>query len=355
MRKIPPATTLVWYTAFYIGLGWQWIAKTNPTFGEEENPLEPFNVFLKFFLSSFVFICIGTAQYLVYEISTMFKQTSPSLEFVDLCLFANCSVLVLTEPFSGHYIHGKAPWGSSDLPLAWLSQALGDEAAGRLPPRGFGVREAEAKKSVADPITFDIFIHKNMRADYDKLWKAQVEEEMSKEKKAKAEAAKAAKKGKGKKGAAGAHVAAENEAEDRISRVEAKKRRLNKMLCEKVEEVNSKGPDNVVVRSICERLTQSAPARFNVDEAEPEVPFVVVRDTHERAPAFEHFLYCCLDVDLVQFMALWWFFFEEYVTGDPMQAVALTYLVEAAFKRLRAILGENNLVKKTFTDGAFLN
>ena len=51
MRKIPPATTLIWFTAFYIGLGWQWIAKANPEFTETENPLEPFNPFLKFFLS----------------------------------------------------------------------------------------------------------------------------------------------------------------------------------------------------------------------------------------------------------------------------------------------------------------
>ena len=59
MRKIPPATTLIWFAAFYIGLGWQWIAKANPTFVETENPMEPFNPFLKFFLSCFVFFCIG--------------------------------------------------------------------------------------------------------------------------------------------------------------------------------------------------------------------------------------------------------------------------------------------------------
>ena len=59
MRKIPPATTLIWFTAFYIGLGWQWIAKWNPTFSETDNPMEPFNPILKFCTSCSVFFAIG--------------------------------------------------------------------------------------------------------------------------------------------------------------------------------------------------------------------------------------------------------------------------------------------------------
>ena len=59
MRKITPETTLIWFTALYIGLGWQWIAKTNPDFIEENYVNEPFNDFLKFFLCTFVYFCIA--------------------------------------------------------------------------------------------------------------------------------------------------------------------------------------------------------------------------------------------------------------------------------------------------------
>ena len=141
MRKIPPATTLIWFAAFYIGLGWQWIAKTNPDFDETMNPLEPFNPFLKFFLASFVFICIATVQHIISFIQSF--PTSESLDFVDVCTFANCSVLMLTSPFGGYYIHGRAPWEQSDLPLAWLKEELDKEAAGKTATRGFGVPFAD--------------------------------------------------------------------------------------------------------------------------------------------------------------------------------------------------------------------
>ena len=123
-------------------------------------------------------------------------------------------------------------------------------------------------------------------------------------------------------------------------------------------------PANVAEKTACQRLRQLPPDTFNatLKEQNPKVPFVLVRDKQENAPTFEQNLYCALDVDLVQLMALWWFFFES-VTGDPttgnnsdpMLAVALTYLVERFLRWLRASLGENNLVNKTFTDERFLN
>ena len=129
MRKIPPATTLIWFTAFYIGLGWQWWGKANPDFNNEMQPLEPFNPFLKFFLAASVFICIVTVQLILSYVQSF--PTSESLDFVDICTFANCSVLMLTSPFGGYYIHGQAPWEQSDLPLAWLKEELDKEAAGK--------------------------------------------------------------------------------------------------------------------------------------------------------------------------------------------------------------------------------
>ena len=137
MRKIPPATTLIWFTALYIGLGWQWIAKTNPDFEEVENPLEPFNDFLKFFLASFVFICIATVQYIIFSINiAVNSEDTEMVAFVDLCSVSNCSVLILTSPFSGYYIHGKAAWAESDLPLSWLIEEFDKERRGDIPKRG---------------------------------------------------------------------------------------------------------------------------------------------------------------------------------------------------------------------------
>ena len=95
-------------------------------------------------------------------------------------------------------------------------------------------------------------------------------------------------------------------------------------------------------------MLQLPPESFNatLSDKNPKVPFVLVRDKQENAPTFEKTLYCALDIDIVQVMALWWFFFESASgnaqTGNnsnPMLAVALTYLVERFLKWLRASLG----------------
>lgn len=57
MRKITPETTLIWFIFFYLCLGWQWIAQTSPVWKEVDEPLVPFNLFLKFFTSSFILLC----------------------------------------------------------------------------------------------------------------------------------------------------------------------------------------------------------------------------------------------------------------------------------------------------------
>ena len=137
MRKVTPETTLIWFIFFYLTLGWQWIGQTNPTFRETEERLQPFNEFLKFFLSTFIYLCIAIVQILIRFILTM-SDDPPSLNFADLCTLANCSVLIMTEKYHGFYIHGRAPWAKSDLPMAWLKLELDLEGDNKRKPRQFG-------------------------------------------------------------------------------------------------------------------------------------------------------------------------------------------------------------------------
>ena len=77
---------------------------------------------------------------------------------------------MLTGPHGGHYIHGKAPWEQSDLPLAWLKEELDKEAAGKLRARGFNVPDAEQSKALAAPSTFEIYAHPALRDKYEEIW-----------------------------------------------------------------------------------------------------------------------------------------------------------------------------------------
>lgn len=56
-----------------------------------------------------------------------------------MCTLANCSVLIMTDSFSGYYIHGRAPWAKSDLPMAWLKMELDAEADNKRKPRNIAM------------------------------------------------------------------------------------------------------------------------------------------------------------------------------------------------------------------------
>jgi len=91
-----------------------------------------------------------------------------SLNFADLCTLANCSVLIMTDKYHGYYIHGKAPWLKSDLPMSWLKMELDMEGENRRRTR------AIASDSMRDPKeankygnTYEIFLQPNFRSNFD--------------------------------------------------------------------------------------------------------------------------------------------------------------------------------------------
>lgn len=102
----------------------------------------PFNLFLKFFTSSFILLCTAVVQMILNFIITM-SDDPKSLNFADLCTLANCSVLILTDKYHGYYIHGRAPWIKSDLPMSWLKMELDMESENRRKPRQLGTDTAK--------------------------------------------------------------------------------------------------------------------------------------------------------------------------------------------------------------------
>ena len=88
-----------------------------------------------------------------------------------MCTLANCSVLILTEKYRGFYIHGRAPWERSDLPMGWLKQELDEEAKNARKSRAMGA-EAVAMRNNARALndvgnTYEIFIQPDLRANFD--------------------------------------------------------------------------------------------------------------------------------------------------------------------------------------------
>ena len=91
-----------------------------------------------------------------------------SLNFAYLCTLANCSVLIMTDQYQGYYIHGKAPWGKSDLPMSWLKMELDMEAENKRPPRALGAEAAAGNiESQHGTNTYEIFLQPNFRDNFD--------------------------------------------------------------------------------------------------------------------------------------------------------------------------------------------
>jgi hypothetical protein len=64
-------------------------------------------------------------------------------------------------------------------------------------------------------------------------------------------------------------------------------------------------------------------------------------------------MYCSLDYQLVILYILVFSLFDR-VTGSSLVAVFIVYVVEKLLWKMRSILGERNLSKKTLIDDRFL-
>lgn len=51
-------------------------------------------------------------------------------DFMDLCSVSNISLLIMDQNFHGYYLHGQAPWVSSDLLMSELKEKLDMEEMG---------------------------------------------------------------------------------------------------------------------------------------------------------------------------------------------------------------------------------
>lgn len=117
MRYLRPETTIIWFAFFIKALGWENLAQADPEMTREASTLIPLNLILTFFLSAFIFLCIGAVQYLL-ELLNSFFFTLKITEFMDLCSVSNISILIMDQHYHGFYVHGQAPWGKSDLVMS---------------------------------------------------------------------------------------------------------------------------------------------------------------------------------------------------------------------------------------------
>lgn len=85
-----------------------------------------------------------------------------SEQFVDICSVCNVSLLLFDNSFKGFYIHGKSPYGQSEVSAEVLQKSLEYEALGKAQSRGLLKGD--------DCQTFEVYMNHEMLERYKKFY-----------------------------------------------------------------------------------------------------------------------------------------------------------------------------------------
>lgn len=119
------------------GFGWKNLSSNDPELEFNANK-SPSNYTMFFFVSVCVIFGCGLIQYTLRYILTCERACGPlkTTTFVDLATILNISVIMFDWNFYGHYIHGKSPYGSSEISEEELRKNLHAEKFGKSSFRG---------------------------------------------------------------------------------------------------------------------------------------------------------------------------------------------------------------------------
>lgn len=112
-KLISVELTLLIYIFLFEGIGFKYWATHDPDVNYVETD-SPSNYVLRFFVTACIFLIVGSAQYLISYILKPFLPHKAE-EFVDICSVCNVSLLLFDNSFKGFYIHGKSPYGQSEV------------------------------------------------------------------------------------------------------------------------------------------------------------------------------------------------------------------------------------------------
>ncbi|KAL3104882.1 hypothetical protein niasHT_026377 [Heterodera trifolii] len=99
-------------------------AKLQPGFGRVDQPSEVVETRMSRFAVDFSFyVAIAMGQWL-FQVLIVERVTDPFRNFMDLCSVANISVLAMTNPLRGFYIHGRSVHGFADTDMLQMNVFL---------------------------------------------------------------------------------------------------------------------------------------------------------------------------------------------------------------------------------------
>jgi len=127
-KIISTNVTLFLYGLFMEGFGLRYWTNFDPELMTTRNNAEESWVIF-FFVSTLVMYSIAAVQYVGrYAVKKWFPLKTE--EFTDLCSVTNISVMIFDDSFGGYYIHGRSPYGFTEISSEKLRRSLEQEARG---------------------------------------------------------------------------------------------------------------------------------------------------------------------------------------------------------------------------------
>ncbi|EFC48821.1 hypothetical protein NAEGRDRAFT_62841 [Naegleria gruberi] len=138
----------------------------------------PSHPILRLALLMWFYLSISLLQYLFFKFVLYRFTRNPITSLIDTCSIANISIVILDELHSGCYIHGESIFRFADSNMKEFYEGLSLESNDFFPKRGLLQTSSEQKRNVV--LTFDLYISRSVRENYDNFLLIPIQEEEAK-------------------------------------------------------------------------------------------------------------------------------------------------------------------------------
>lgn len=334
-RLINSNISLFIYALVMEGFGLRYWTNEDPNLDQvATNSTENWVIF--FFVSTTVMYAIAGAQ---YGIRYLVKRWFPlkTEEFTDLCSVTNISVLLFDDSFGGYYIHGRSPYGYTEISSEMLRRSLDQEARGKGQIRGLSPDEPDLQ-------TYQIYIPMNLFETYRRNYVQELGSAVS--------------------DAANANTALQTTSSKfftrgdaipkglDIDKTETTRKIMNKLFMRCIEQVRNEPKKYIKERSLVDKLFNRPP----IDDLKSDRP-VLYKD---KWYSFSRFFAMGLEWDFVMLDSCILAFCIQVSLYDTNLDIKLllgtlvAYILDEALLFIRNYKGRRNIATHTLVDEKFL-
>ena len=326
-RLTNPTLTILFMVFFLGGIHLDRIGYVMPDTSREYHEFLESSLLLRMGLTSLLMLALFAAQgtFMVWIYHRYVKN--PMEDFVDLCFLAKVSVVILSEDFSGYYLHGRNRMPFADTSMSDINKELQKEVEMNVGPRGLLANSEDP--ALSDNQTFQIYIPRTIRDKYNSTLLNRIQEA------AFAQRGRSGVLGVPQRGAGAVPGDAELKA----------KRSIEDDFVSMIADVENNPSKQVRNPQFVERLMNMPP------DLGPGGEKAVFQ--HDMFSRFKEVLFYGIEAKLVVWNILV-FLAVDSSSRNPAVAGLVTWILNFAAATLRESYGKENLSKKSLIDGRFL-